>query len=92
MSIDHDNACWSPAGSLDWSAAELVRRLRLMRGWTQRELAARAGVAQSHVVKVEAGGDVRLTDRVLSAVRSIADKSLLSEAAANGARPSAPLP
>lgn len=32
-----------------------------MRDWTQTELAFRAGVVQSHIVKVEKGGDVRLS-------------------------------
>jgi transcriptional regulator with XRE-family HTH domain len=61
MSVDQDMGDWFPAGGSVWTGAVLVKRLRLMRGWTQRELAARARISQSHVVKVEAGGDVRLT-------------------------------
>ncbi|MBI5247421.1 MAG: helix-turn-helix transcriptional regulator [Elusimicrobia bacterium] len=51
---------WSPEGALDWPARILLRRLRLMRGWTQKGLAERAGMAQSHVAKSEAGQDIRL--------------------------------
>jgi len=49
---------WTPKGGSDWGPAVLVKRLRLMRGMTQRDLAAKAGVVQSHVSKTEAGADV----------------------------------
>lgn len=52
---------WNPKDSLDWPAPILLRRLRIQRGWTQRELAGKADVAQSHVAKVEAGRDVRFS-------------------------------
>lgn len=50
---------WAPKGGSDWSPAVLVKRLRLMRGLTQRELAAQARVVQSHVSETETGADVR---------------------------------
>jgi DNA-binding Xre family transcriptional regulator len=52
---------WAPDGALDWPAPVLLKRLRLMRGLTQKELAQRAQVVQSHVSKTEAGSDVRLS-------------------------------
>lgn len=50
---------WVPKGGTGLGPADLVRRLRLMRGLTQRELAVKASVVQSHVSKTEAGADVR---------------------------------
>jgi DNA-binding Xre family transcriptional regulator len=52
---------WSPDGALDWTCPVLLKRVRLMRGLTQRELAARAQVVQSHVSKAESGCDIRLS-------------------------------
>jgi transcriptional regulator with XRE-family HTH domain len=42
-----------------------VRALRRRRGWTQAELARRAGVSQGLVSRVERGGAARLTGEVL---------------------------
>lgn len=50
---------WAPKGGSDWGPSDLVKRLRLMRGLTQDQLAAQSGVAQSHVSKAERGADVR---------------------------------
>jgi DNA-binding Xre family transcriptional regulator len=52
---------WSPEGGLDWTWPVLLRRLRLMRGLNQRQLAEEAGIVQSHVAKAESGSDVRLS-------------------------------
>lgn len=52
---------WSPEGGLDWPWPVLLRRLRLMRGLTQRQLAEKTGLVQSHVAKAESGADVRLS-------------------------------
>ena len=38
-----------------------IRRARRAMGWSQRELASRAGMGQSHVLRVEQGSDVRLS-------------------------------
>ena len=40
----------------------VFHRARLMRGWTQEELAARAGLWPSTIEQIEAGGDL---DRAL---------------------------
>lgn len=50
---------WTPKGATDLPPADLVKRLRLMRGLSQSELAAQAGVVQSQVSRTEAGADVR---------------------------------
>lgn len=52
---------WSPDGGLDWSCAVLLRRLRRLRGLTQRQLAAQAGIVQSHVSKAESGADLHFS-------------------------------
>lgn len=52
---------WAPRGAGDWDWPMLLRRLRLMRGLTQVQLAVEAGVVQSHVAKAESGSDVRLS-------------------------------
>lgn len=49
---------WAPKGGADWEPAVLVKRLRVLRGLTQRQLAAQAGVVQSHVSKTESGADI----------------------------------
>jgi transcriptional regulator with XRE-family HTH domain len=52
---------WTPDGSLDWTCPVLLKRLRLMRRLTQRELAEKADIVQSHISKAESGSDVRLS-------------------------------
>ena len=53
---------WSPEGGLDWAWPMLLRRLRRRRLLTQRQLAEKAGIVQSHVSKAESGAaDVRLS-------------------------------
>lgn len=56
-----DEEFWPPKGGSDWPWPLLLKRLRLMRGLTQRGLAEEAGIAQSHVAKAESGADVRLS-------------------------------
>jgi len=43
---------------LDHEVGEVFHRARLMRGWTQEELAARAGLWPSTIDQIEAGGDL----------------------------------
>ncbi len=50
---------WSPEGGLDWTWPVLLRRLSRLRHLTQRQLAEKAGMVQSHVAKAESGADVR---------------------------------
>lgn len=50
---------WAPKGGTDMGPADLVKRLRLMRGLSQRQLAVQAGVKQSHVCRLETGADLR---------------------------------
>lgn len=50
---------WSARGVEDWSPQELLRRLRMMRGWTQQQLAEKAGLVQSNVARAESDTDVR---------------------------------
>lgn len=45
-----------------------VRALRHRRGWTQAQLAARSGVSQSAISRIERGGGYRLTVAVLTGV------------------------
>lgn len=52
---------WAPKGGADWSWAVLLKRLRLIRGLNQRQLAGMAGIVQSHVAKAESGSDVRMS-------------------------------
>lgn len=61
---------WSPEGGCDWPWPVLLRRLRLMRGLNQRQLAEKAGMVQSHVAKAESGVDVRLStiERLIAAM------------------------
>ncbi len=46
----------------------VVRALRIRRGWRQVDLAARAGVSQSLIARVERGGADRLTVATLEAI------------------------
>lgn len=39
--------------SLQWHVGDVVRKLREERGWTQDELATKAGIGRQAVVKVE---------------------------------------
>ena len=39
----------------------VLRRARKLMGWSQRDLAARTGLRQSHIQRVERGEDVRLS-------------------------------
>ncbi len=39
----------------------VIRRARRAIGWSQRDLAHRAGIGQSHVLRVEQGTDIRLS-------------------------------
>ncbi len=43
---------------LHHEVGEVFHRARLMRGWTQEELAARAGLWPSTIDQIEAGGDL----------------------------------
>ena len=43
---------------LDHEVGAVFHRARLMRGWTQEELAARAGQWPSTIDHIEAGGDL----------------------------------
>lgn len=65
-----DGGFWSPEGGSDWPWPVLLKRLRLMRGLSQRQLAERAGVVQSHVAKAEAGADIRMStlERLIGAM------------------------
>lgn len=44
------------------SVAQTVRDLRLLRNWTQRELADRSGVSYSTLRRLEDGESIRLAD------------------------------
>jgi transcriptional regulator with XRE-family HTH domain len=48
---------------------ERVRLLRRRRGWTQRELAERAGVTHTTIVRLERGG----SDPNISTIRKVAE-------------------
>lgn len=62
-----------------------LRELRRARGWTQAELAERAGVSRKFVIDLERGQRVRAElDRVLAVVRALDREIALVE----GARPS----
>ncbi len=62
-----------------------LRELRRARGWTQAELAERAGVSRKFVIDLERGQRVRAElDRVLAVVRALDRQIALVE----GARPS----
>lgn len=50
---------WPPKGGTDMGPADLLKRLRLMRGVSQSQLAAQAGVFQSLISRMESGGDFR---------------------------------
>ncbi len=52
---------WSPEGGLEWTWPVLLKRLRRLRHLTQRQLAEKTGMVQSHVAKAESGADVRLS-------------------------------
>lgn len=52
---------WAPRDAGEWDWWTLQKRLRLMRGVTQRQLAHGAKMVQSHVAKAESGADVRLS-------------------------------
>lgn len=52
---------WTPKGGADWGPAELVKRLRLMRGLTQSALALRAGVAPARICEAKTGTDIRMS-------------------------------
>jgi len=54
---------WTPKGSADWTWPVLLKRLRVMRGLTQKSLAEEAGIVQSHVAKAEAGSEVYWSTR-----------------------------
>lgn len=49
---------------------ERIRRLRIARGWSQDQLARRAGVSRQHVYTVERGKITRMQETTL---RSYAD-------------------
>lgn len=51
------------------SRGELIRLLRRRKGWTQRELAQRAGVTQTTIVRLERGD----TEPVISTIRKVAE-------------------
>jgi transcriptional regulator with XRE-family HTH domain len=48
---------------------EIIRLLRQRRGWTQRELAERAGVTQTTIVRLEGGR----SEAMISTIRKIAE-------------------
>lgn len=50
---------WPPKGGTDMGPADLLKRLRLMRGVSQSQLAAQAGVFQSLISRMETGADFR---------------------------------
>lgn len=56
-----EHGYWSTRGSADWSRQAMLRQLRLMRGLSQRELALKAGMAQSQVARAESERDVRMS-------------------------------
>lgn len=43
------------------SIQEDLRDARKRMGWSQRELASRSGIGQSHIQRIEQGSDVRLS-------------------------------
>lgn len=57
--LDHGQA--APQWWAKLPAGEAIQRLRRIAGLTQSELGLRAGVGQSHVARVEAGQDCRLS-------------------------------
>jgi transcriptional regulator with XRE-family HTH domain len=62
----------------------VVRALRIRRAWRQVDLAARAGVSQSLIARVERGGADRLTVATLEAIASALGARLLVRIDWNG--------
>ena len=63
-----------------------LRELRKERGWTQKELAARLGIRQTHYTKYETGMHVPPLDKVIQLVRMFGvslDRLVLGEAPSN---------
>lgn len=49
----------------------VVAEARQLRGWTQKELAERAGIERSYLARIETGASVILLDRVFRLLRRL---------------------